>query len=181
MLNNWPIPLKQIVNAVYKSKFMAQPTLKKAGGKHLRRSYNLFAIALIAAGASLFADGVFKTWSDHSFSIAQSAKESPVWLPHMPSKSELIKARATETMDARFKPYTPPSAIKPEFQPAVGISESVLLRKTETRRQTHVATLPAPQKTSTRGIDTVSRAIDSGVWKIRGFPEALIQVQQYVN
>ena len=84
-------------------------------------------------------------------------------------------------MESRFQPYKPAKAIEPVFQPAVGIDESVLLRKTRTIRQTRVATLPAPEHSAARSVKLVSRAIDSGVWNIKGFPEALIRVQQYAN
>ncbi len=165
---------------------MAQPLSnqlisKKKHGKRLRRSYNLLAAALIAVGAFLFADGLLQAWSGHAFSTARSTADAPVWLPHMPSKSELVESGATGAMDSRFQPYKPAQAIRPVFQPAVGIDESVLLRKTQAPRQTHVAALPSPRHSKARSINTVSRAIDSGVWNIKGFPEALIRVQQYAN
>lgn len=153
---------------------------RTGNGAHLRRGSNLIAIALIAAGISLIVDSALKAWSDHSPATSKSSANAPVWLPHMPRKSELIRRQSPdERLDTRFKPYTSPGVITPGFQPAVGIHEAVNLRRRNVTPQTHIAGFTSARESKTDELDTVSRAMDSGVWNIKGFPEALIRVQQY--
>ncbi|RTZ60815.1 MAG: hypothetical protein DSZ32_01925 [Gammaproteobacteria bacterium] len=160
---------------------MARALSRKKSGKRPLRGSNLLAVALIAAGASLFVDGLIKIWSGHTEPAIQplAAGDRPVWLPHMPRRSELMRTGSTESEDDRFKPYVAPTAIAPAFQPAISINESMAFHQAETSRQRQVAGWTDSRRASTRHVDTVSRAITSDVWNIKGFPEALIRVQRY--
>jgi len=97
----------------------------------------------------------------------------------MPRRSELLKTGSTAGGDDRFKPYVAPAPVAPAFQPAIGISESMTFHQTETSRQQQVAGWADAGRASARHLDTVSRAITSDIWSIKGFPEALIRVQRY--
>ncbi len=152
---------------------MAQAQTPGNTGRQLHGSINLLAIALIAAGAALFADGLVRMWSHHSAPAIPSASDRPVWLPHMPRKSELIPTGPGRNGDDRFKPYVAPTPPAPDFQPAVGVGEVMAFHRPASGRQRQLAARTAHH------MDTLSRAISSDVWRIEGFPEALLRVQRY--